>query len=419
MSSDIRELDGIPRLSFNLGWDNHLPFTKELLSYAATKNGHVVNTIKTMIDVPPPVHPGLGAPPDLLATHKDDKASFRDLCSKRIAVCSTLYRSLEPDIKSALDSDARATACMQQGLLGEVWAFLTQLIRGQGASNILGTLGEIGSFEMHDYVTWRQDIQRIQSLLEDVDTQYPEDADKVRLWNDIKVHRIITALDGIPEFKEFLTLHVIGNPILPTARDLVIAITQFANANRRLGRDFKAGEVQANAAASERSFTLGPCFNCKGPHLSMNCKEPKIVCRKCGRQGHLMEFCDQINKSSTYNRGSQDARSQDQRSSSNYKNYEQFRSTYTSKPSYKGPLTSTSTNNYQPSKRQSSDPKFKHQKARRSKETLIRLANSNQEEEPCLNRAYLSDLLDTDETYVDFYQDDLCAFLTIERPITP
>ena len=85
---------------------------------------------------------------------------------------------------------------------------------------------------MHDYnSTWRQDIQKIQTLLEDIDTQYPEDNDKVRLWNDIKVHRIITALDGISEFKEQLTLHVIGNHVLPSARDLVAAITQYANAN--------------------------------------------------------------------------------------------------------------------------------------------------------------------------------------------
>ena len=110
-------------------------------------------------------------------------------------------------------------------------------LHGQGPNNVLETLGEIGSLTRHDYSTWRQDIQKIQTLLEDIDTQYPEDNDKVRLWNDIKVHRIITALDGISEFKEYLTLHVIGNPVLPSARDLVAAITQYANANRRLGRD--------------------------------------------------------------------------------------------------------------------------------------------------------------------------------------
>ena len=97
---------------------------------------------------------------------------------------------------------------------------------------MLVTLGEIQSFEIHDYSTWRQDIQKIQLLLEDIGTQYPEDADEVRLWNDIKVHRIITALDGITEFKEFLTLHVIGNPVLPSARDLVNENTKFAKANK-------------------------------------------------------------------------------------------------------------------------------------------------------------------------------------------
>ena len=89
-------------------------------------------------------------------------------------------------------------------------------------------------------------------MLEDIDTQYPEENDKVRLWNDIKKHRIITALDGISEFKEYLTLHIIGNPVLPSVRDLVAAITQ--NPNRRLDRDLKAGEVQTNAHLNAHVF---------------------------------------------------------------------------------------------------------------------------------------------------------------------
>ena len=91
-------------------------------------------------------------------------------------------------------------------------------------------------------------------MLEDIDTQYPEENDKVRLWNDIKVHRIIMALDGMSEFKEYLTLHIIGNPVLPSVRDLVAAITQNAKANRRLDRDLKAGEVQTNAHLNAHVF---------------------------------------------------------------------------------------------------------------------------------------------------------------------
>ena len=126
------------------------------------------------------------------------------------------------------------------------------------------------------------------------------DNDKVRLWNDIKVHIIITALDSISEFKEYLTFHVIGNPVLPSARDLVAAVTQYAIANRRLGRDLKAGEVQANAASSERTYTLVPCFSCRSLHLSVNCKEPKTTCRKCGRSGYLQEFREQISSRSPH-----------------------------------------------------------------------------------------------------------------------
>ena len=53
MSSDYREIDGIPTLRISLGWDNYMAFKKELIAFAQTKNGHVVNTIKTMVDVPP------------------------------------------------------------------------------------------------------------------------------------------------------------------------------------------------------------------------------------------------------------------------------------------------------------------------------------------------------------------------------
>jgi hypothetical protein len=245
-------------------------------------------------------------------------------------------------------------------------------------------------------------------LLEDIDIQYPEDADKVRLWNDIKTHRIITALDGVPEFKEFLTLHVIGNPILPAARDLVAAVTQFANANRRLGRDLKAGEVQANVVNSDRAYSVGPCFNCKGAHLSANCPEPRIVCRQCGKSGHRQEFCDQISKMRpTYgNDNSQDAR-KNNKGNNDQQTYEQFRKTQTYKP-YAKPI-STSTSSQSAIKRRGNNPIFQHQKSRKSRDHLVRLADSTKMEEPCLNRAYLVDLLNTEETFVDFYQDDLCA----------
>jgi len=136
----------------------------------------------------------------------------------------------------------------------------------------------------------------------------------------------------------------------------------------------------------------------------VNCKEPKTTCRKCGRSGYLQEFCEQISsRSPHFPKESQDARRQNQNknTTNNYKNYEQFRSTYNSKPNYKSSSISISIN--QPRiKRQSSNPKFKHQKSRRSKD-------HDEMQEPCFNRAYLIDLLDTGKTYIDFYQDDLCA----------
>ena len=78
----------------------------------------MVNTVKTNVDVPPPALPRICGPLDMLATHKDDKATFKDLFTKRMAVCSMLFRSLEVDINSALDDDSRETACVQEGSLG-------------------------------------------------------------------------------------------------------------------------------------------------------------------------------------------------------------------------------------------------------------------------------------------------------------
>jgi hypothetical protein len=127
-----------------------MAFKEGLIAFAQTKNGHVVNTIKTMVDVPPPAHPGIRAPPDMLASHKDDEATFRDLCTKRIAVCSTLYRSLEVDIISAQGDDREQPHVCNKVFLVK-FGDLTQLVRGQGPDNVLALLGEIGSYTMQQH----------------------------------------------------------------------------------------------------------------------------------------------------------------------------------------------------------------------------------------------------------------------------
>jgi len=47
-------------------------------------------------------------------------------------------------------------------------------------------------------------------------------------------------------------------------------------------------ETQVNAAMT------GPCFNCKGEHLSKNCRRASNKCTKCGKLGRFEEFCDKI-----------------------------------------------------------------------------------------------------------------------------
>jgi len=114
----------------------------------------------------------------------------------------------------------------------------------KGSNNVLVKLGDIGfcAFALHDYSTWRQDFQKIQTLLEDISNTLR----KTTKYVQGMISRCI-ASDGFTEFKKYVTLHVIGNPNLSSARDLNSPVTQYTNVNGLLRRDLKAGEVQANA----------------------------------------------------------------------------------------------------------------------------------------------------------------------------
>lgn len=37
-----------------------------------------------------------------------------------------------------------------------------------------------------------------------IEAVYPTDADKVRLWKDVKSHRYVTALLNVPDFKAYI-----------------------------------------------------------------------------------------------------------------------------------------------------------------------------------------------------------------------
>ena len=116
--------------------------------------------------------------------------------------------------------------------------------------------------------------------------QYPEDVDS-RLWNNKKTHKYVQALNKHEEFHSFLDQKVPMERVWPDYVAIQNMLTRLYDTKRRVYSDPNA-ETQVNAVMT------GPCFNCKGPHLSKNCRRSPNKCNKCGRLGHLEELCDRI-----------------------------------------------------------------------------------------------------------------------------
>jgi hypothetical protein len=231
--------------------------------------------------------------------------------------------------------------------------------------------------------------------------QYPTAPDKERLWNEFESFAVVTSLSRISEFENHFQQHVYPLKQWPSGPEIMASITNYADAMLKLQKDNNHGEVQANSASSDaRAYALGPCFNCGGTHLSRECKREPIKCHKCGRSGHMADFCDRVQ---SHNTNWQDKKKEYGQSKSSYPN-STYPTTY-SKTSSKFPTRSSQS--YNP-KSKSKTFRYKHDKSKRHKKTLARLIIATDEDEPDLNKIYLSQLLSSPGDWVEFYEDELC-----------
>ena len=137
------------------------------------------------------------------------------------------------------------------------------------------------------------DYTKFVDSIDAIEARYPANGDNVRLWQDFKTHRYVQALKDHEEFRDYLNQKVLTERQWPDHSQIQAELTRLKDAKRRIYQDPNL-ETHVNAAQ------IGPCFNCKGNHWSKDCRKEPVVCHKCGRKGHLQEFCDRI---SSYSRG--------------------------------------------------------------------------------------------------------------------
>jgi hypothetical protein len=121
-----------------------------------------------------------------------------------------------------------------------------------------------------------------------IEARYPTAPDKSRLWQDFKTHRFVQAPKDHDEFRDYLNQKVLTERVWPDHSVIEAELIRLRDAKRRIYQD---PNLEANVNAAQSS---GPCFNCRGNHWSKDCKREPTTCYKCGKRGHLQEFCDRI-----------------------------------------------------------------------------------------------------------------------------
>jgi hypothetical protein len=383
-----------------LSWTNYVEFKRVLYTYAVRYGTFVVGTINDFADLGPPDQPDNIANQAMLQQYNKNEKAYEKYLRDCAYLCSILYNSLSTDIRIRVDSDPVAFRSMGFGKLGALWRSISEIVRESGQNSVMPTFAKMLVHKCTDKRTWRQDIEQLISMFKTIYAQYPTAPDKERLWNEFESFAVVTSLSGISEFENHFQQHVYPLKQWPTGPQIMASITNYADSMLKLQKDNNHGEVQANSASSDaRAYAMGPCFNCGGTHLSRECKKEPNKCYKCGRSGHMAEYCDRVQ---SHNSNWQDKKKEN----SQFKNYPN--STYpnsTNKTSSK--FQNRSSQSFNP-KSKSKTFRYKHDKSKRHKKTLARLIIATDEDEPDLNKVYLSQLLSSPGDWVEFYEDELC-----------
>lgn len=170
------------------------------------------------------------------------------------------------------------------------------------------------------------------------------------------------------------------------------AVTTITDNQRQLD-DYSNGEVMTNVAMQK-----GPRFNCGGSYLSRECARRPNRCFKCGGQGQLAEYCDQMNSFKNNNNPTQRPRQ-------DYPTSQQSTRTQC----YQKPLQRIQN---QRESRPFSKQKYKynHQRNKRHRKFLARLASTL----PDLDLVYLADLLGKNDKWIKYWEDGLCCLSDAE-----
>ena len=379
----------IPILPVRLHWSNLIAFQRCLMDYTASRSTAVGTSLTGGFDFePPPDLPHNATNAEIKNFERTERA-YNQYREHRVSICATLYQSLSNDIQNRVNQDPRALAHKNNGEAGSLWRFIRGIIQGVGYSDAMTNFTNLYQFRIDNpdnlvtaYTNFIDNISAIES-------RYPTEQDKSRLWQDFKTHRFVQALKDHDEFRDYLNQKVLTERVWPDHSVIEAELIRLRDAKRRIYQD---PNLESNVNAVQSS---GPCFNCKGNHWSKDCKKELTTCYKCGKRGHLQEFCDQI---SSYSRD-------DRRE--NKKSYDRYQ--HNSKVNSKT-INRNTQDVHQKSKRGTKTTShFRRTKNTRPRKFLARLADSNEDDEPMLVRAYLSELLNTQGEVIEYWEDALCC----------
>lgn len=356
-----------------LSFDNVPQFERELIAYARSKHPLLTESIRNRANFAPPEPPG--ANNDIAAMERY-KLAIRDhqlYLQETQSLVYLLIRSLCADLTHRVHNDPEARQLIERNNLGGLWNFIVESTRRIAGGNAIGNISKLLSFKITSGRNLHTDHTAFIDIISTIEAQYEGNEGKAQLWEDLKKHRYVMAFREALEFQNFLDQNIIVQPNYPNIEELYALLTRQLDAKRHIEQ--RNGESVANAATS------GPCFNCGGTHYAKDCPH-KTINESSKHSGPKSRGF------STASVGSPRGIPQSQRAA--------------------GPSTHTQ---HRIKSHSHSYPKasFKHRLRRRPRRQLVNLIRSAVDvEEPTLNRAYLMDVIESDDAeVVEYWEDSL------------